>query len=432
MSDTFANNPDYREYESLLIRLARLMADGKGDTDEADELREIMDQPWLRLSGSEQARLNQLSGDLFMIGDAELYEVPPSEAPSPEDLGKAVQAAYQRQDWHNVLSLLRRGPVSAQKHLVAALRSVAYERIGHLDAAFAFIEYGATLLPNNSYFESHSMALLKEIGRFGEAHDRARKILNRSGTSIELLVQSALMLLMLREQVGEESAMADTRLVVKQLLKRLPREKPATQLLTAIQSSAYFALGSAHEFLNEIDQALSAYSKALQLEPGDDMALLARGALRLKSQRPGAREDFEAAAAARSQSPLPYIALARMALDAGDYRKCVSMCNFLSFRLTDGKIMATIFVWRAIAESNLGVSRADVVNTLKMAHDCDPANPVIGHYIERLRHSEQHTSFDHELINRSIIATEQLARLRPSLESRFSSLSEIPQQYSVA
>ena len=45
MRGKFADNPDYRKYERLLIDLHHLIADGKGDSDAADAVRDEMDQP---------------------------------------------------------------------------------------------------------------------------------------------------------------------------------------------------------------------------------------------------------------------------------------------------------------------------------------------------------------------------------------------------
>ena len=42
MAARFASNPYYVEYESQLKELSRLMAAGKGDTDEAEVLREAL------------------------------------------------------------------------------------------------------------------------------------------------------------------------------------------------------------------------------------------------------------------------------------------------------------------------------------------------------------------------------------------------------
>ena len=67
MKTRFADNPNYVQYESMLKDLHRLIAEGKGDSDEADALREAMDVPWRALSSEEIDRLNRLSSDLYIL-----------------------------------------------------------------------------------------------------------------------------------------------------------------------------------------------------------------------------------------------------------------------------------------------------------------------------------------------------------------------------
>ena len=43
MSGRFADNPSYVEYEKLLIGLHDLIARGMGDTQDADNIRELME-----------------------------------------------------------------------------------------------------------------------------------------------------------------------------------------------------------------------------------------------------------------------------------------------------------------------------------------------------------------------------------------------------
>jgi len=55
----------YEQYEKLLRELHELIAQGKGETDEADEIRDRMDRPWHALTLEEQERLSQLSEELY-------------------------------------------------------------------------------------------------------------------------------------------------------------------------------------------------------------------------------------------------------------------------------------------------------------------------------------------------------------------------------
>ena len=57
----FSGSPDYVTYERLLVEIDRLIADGKGDNEEAEAVRDQMDTPWYRLSSEETDHIGSLS-----------------------------------------------------------------------------------------------------------------------------------------------------------------------------------------------------------------------------------------------------------------------------------------------------------------------------------------------------------------------------------
>jgi hypothetical protein len=59
----------FQEYVRLLRELHRLIAEGKGDSDEAEQLRDLMDDPWDRMSPEEIRRVRGLSADLYTLTD---------------------------------------------------------------------------------------------------------------------------------------------------------------------------------------------------------------------------------------------------------------------------------------------------------------------------------------------------------------------------
>jgi hypothetical protein len=160
MSDMYASNPRYVKYERLLQELHHLMAEGKGDTEEADALREEMDEPWWALRREERARLDGLSADLYMLQDQEVFEpLDPSER-TPERLGVALKAAWDQGDWESLLELLRKGPMFLSPERIAYIRARAYEALGHHETARLFREYAARC---HSQDTTHSSQLFQEI-----------------------------------------------------------------------------------------------------------------------------------------------------------------------------------------------------------------------------------------------------------------------------
>src|SRR4051794_25408915 len=103
----FMDNPEYVKYVGLLKQLHRMIATGKGDSDEADALRDEMDGPWSALSADEIARINRLGADLYTLD-----EIPPQ--PAQQDQGAVatlcakIDLCCKAGDWEDILDLLQR------------------------------------------------------------------------------------------------------------------------------------------------------------------------------------------------------------------------------------------------------------------------------------------------------------------------------------
>jgi DNA-directed RNA polymerase specialized sigma24 family protein len=146
MTSKFAANPYYVECEEQLKELHRLIAAGKGDSDDADALREAMERSERELGCEEIDRLGGLSADLYMLEDDEIYEpLQPGEDASeraPERLWPRLQEAWEQQgDAETTLALLRKGTADLPEDQRAYIRARAYEKLGHRETALLFHQY---------------------------------------------------------------------------------------------------------------------------------------------------------------------------------------------------------------------------------------------------------------------------------------------------
>jgi DNA-binding CsgD family transcriptional regulator len=64
-------SPHFLEYLALLRQLHGLISEGKGESEDADRLRDRMDEPWLHLTAEDIARIDKLgaTGDLLRHAD---------------------------------------------------------------------------------------------------------------------------------------------------------------------------------------------------------------------------------------------------------------------------------------------------------------------------------------------------------------------------
>lgn len=166
MSGNFADNPYYIEYENLLKKVHFLIAQGKGDSAEADALRDEMGKPEQELSHEEIMRLNGLSADLYMLQDDEIFE---AHDGTQEQLREDLSAAWERSDWETLLALLRKGPRFLPQDRLAYLRARAYAALGHLDTALLFARFAAEQNPQNAFYRLAVLDLLLKLHRNEDA-----------------------------------------------------------------------------------------------------------------------------------------------------------------------------------------------------------------------------------------------------------------------
>src|SRR5437773_3491983 len=99
------------------------MAQGRGSSEEARELREEMDAPGMELTTDEIDRVNGISADLYMLSDQEIYQPVEGARPSPGELHRRAEEAWREERWDEVLALLRLGPIDLPPAEVAYLRA---------------------------------------------------------------------------------------------------------------------------------------------------------------------------------------------------------------------------------------------------------------------------------------------------------------------
>ncbi len=134
----FADNPAYNKYETLLIQLHKLLAEGKNDTPEVDPVHDEMDECEPYLDSAEIQRLKGLSADLYMLQEKERFA---KTNYSSEQIKEQCAEASQKEDWETVLALLRTGKVVSSPPELADLRARLYSQLGHTEASRQFRLY---------------------------------------------------------------------------------------------------------------------------------------------------------------------------------------------------------------------------------------------------------------------------------------------------
>jgi hypothetical protein len=154
----------YQESVRLLRELHLLMAEGKSETDEADQVRDLMDDHWYQMSPEEIRRVEGLSADLDTLTDP---PPPPRQLTRQEndEFNQLFDTAAQNDAWDRVLELLRDRPHPYPPEQIAFLRARCWENLGDLETARLFLEKAVALSPDNADYRSALMEIRSRLGR---------------------------------------------------------------------------------------------------------------------------------------------------------------------------------------------------------------------------------------------------------------------------
>ncbi len=262
----FPDNPNYVAYERLLIELHRLIAEGKGDDEEAEAVRDQMDTPWYRLSPEEDERMGGLSADLYMLQDDEIYE---AYEGTQEQLRQSLSTAYHNQDYQGLLSLLRKGPKYIPQQGLASLRAIAYQELGHLDAALVFLRYALShttelgLAFDREWFQTQIVDLLMRLNRYDDAIAEVEASINYF-TFQDFRFIAAHALVLCAEHVDGRTALSLYRRAAAVIESILDDPAERKKLSPSLLSTAFQVLGDCYRSSGQPQKAEAAHASAIR------------------------------------------------------------------------------------------------------------------------------------------------------------------------
>lgn len=137
---------------ALLIQLHLLMHDGKSETDEADAVRDRLDEPWKHLTEEEAHRIRNLSADLASIEADSPFQHPKRGGITRAEIANQIKSARQSNEYERILALLRDHAEDVSADHAAFLRGWCYEQLGEPDVAKLFFAYAARLDEKNDLY----------------------------------------------------------------------------------------------------------------------------------------------------------------------------------------------------------------------------------------------------------------------------------------
>lgn len=349
---------DFVEYVILLHRLHAAMREGGGESAEADEIRDRMDEPGSRLSPDEITIVQGISADFYSITDPVLTAILPRTAEVKDDLAEVTRARANR-DFPRALDVLRRRAAHLEPSVLAFQRGRIWLAAEQPAIAAVFLERAAELQPANPNYRSIALHVLATADP-PRARERAGEILRNSEDQPARLVLIACQILYFEaRECSDESTRSNLESVVTAIRGAMERMMISgeDQTLPGLFLQAFALLGLCFELLGDPVEARNCYDEGLRFGPDDPSLLVVRGIQRYGEDSPGAVADFERAIRRGSDSVWPYYFLAHHHLLSRSFQECLRTSTEGLQREATDSVRADLQEWIAISSASLGDPR---------------------------------------------------------------------------
>lgn len=364
-----------KEYSRLLLRLHDLIAEGKGDDEEAEAVRDEMDDPWYAMTERERERMAGLSEDLYSIAKNDVNPVPVS----PKEK-EAWIAGYRRAketgEVDKLLELIRHPGLPVARELTRFTQAKCWENLGEPDVALRFFRDAQRQGP---IYGTFILMLLMREDRWEEAVKEAKRIIAEEKSGPCELYMAALVLLIADHRAPES---LKSKLEVEQAARTLERAIASTHAAPAWvqvyqRVTAIGSLGLAYARLGQRDRAIDLYTKELDRNTASPDLLILRGSLYGFVDKSAALRDFSQAASLGSKSVWPYYYLAHDALVRGDFIRCHDLALSAVSLKAWPRVLAQLHEWIGICRAVARYPEPRIWESFDQAEALDPGNDRI-------------------------------------------------------
>lgn len=372
-------SPEHAAAEQLTLRLHELIRNGQDDDVETDSVREQLVETLARVPSEDRSLLNDLSGDLFMLNGEEILVNPAGHE------ALELRAAWEQRDWRKVRALLVYNISHVTNDYRAYARGRAWGELGYHRAAAEFLFYAWRVRPEKDNYAYLAVQALLNANTYPEALGRAVEIEGSGEASATLLYNLAHVLYDgARRCDGPFAARLYTRVVeIVDKASALPQPVVNSLQIAALVNKAF-----AQSYLEAPANAEATLTKALALDPSNDIVLSARGLVRMEASRQSdALLDFQRAVDAGTLVTWPFIYLAEHAMQSHDFATALPLIDQSLRRNPEERIRANLLEWRAIAMQSLGRVN-EAVQAAYEAQALEPFNERIAENVDMIRKAQ--------------------------------------------
>lgn len=373
----------FRTYLNGVVRLHSLARAKLDETEEADEVRDSLDLPWTELTEEERAAVRALSEDLYLLADP--VERPLSFNPQVVRMLSKAHDAQIKGRFDEALAILRRWGRYLDPAELAFRRGLIWRAMGHPESAVEFFDFAATLKQNDWRYDWARLTALAEA-----EEDRAFEVadaLLAEGESLhpQVMIAAAHVLLSPEHARPEKSRSLKMRTLSRHLLK-LRRRLVANNSPDLSEMMAYriidITIGRSFMASGKWRFARIFFRLAALENPENLDYQTLNAIVEYRFDAEGAAEEFRRIRDLNPSLDSPHFFLAHYWLSEGDYGSCIEECDKSLELSSDGRSLALVLEWRAIARSKLHQSPERIRSDFASALTLDPAN-------ERIRHNAE-------------------------------------------
>ncbi|MCA9163114.1 MAG: hypothetical protein KDA62_09050 [Planctomycetales bacterium] len=298
--DISKSRNSFSRYARLLLRLHDAISEGRGDSDDADAIRDEMDRAWNMLDAESVGLVNGLSADLYALnGSGDSAQVALPNAHVAQFDRALFDEAWQREDWSEALRIIRANVTSLAADEVASIRAAFWLYLGEPMVALTFFRYLERLRsermkgqePLTVDEEGLLLNCLNQLADHDELQQqalrRADRLAARTDDPIALYVaaetwfQYATNVFAIREEAAHRRAIE-----LGQRCVSACQAAEKTEFAWA-QATIELHIALSHEALGELEFAQAACNRALAIAPTDSDALQFYGYLMKYSRLSG-------------------------------------------------------------------------------------------------------------------------------------------------
>jgi tetratricopeptide (TPR) repeat protein len=273
-------SPTFDKFVGLLRKLHELIAQGKGDSDEAEVVRDAMDGPWSDLTHVEKELSQGLSGDLYSLTGDEVYAPEGRSNPVQES---ELKAAWEAEDYDRVLTLLHRPAPFLKADEIAFMRAHCWAQLGDLETALLFYRHASDILPHDEQYSVMLMLTCLGLGRLSDARSFAARLADDGKVTVPIiLLRAAGVLYACQEDLpgpGSTSAMGRIVELIERALE-MDRQQPTQDRLRDGDLAQYLTIAAVcYDALGRARDAMDTCETALRLDTNNELAKTVKGAL---------------------------------------------------------------------------------------------------------------------------------------------------------